>query len=115
MFVIAGGLGASVLPRLALADPIPGTVTRPLHPPVARELGYVLRREKVVDRGLRGDRGAGDVAVRLTGCGPELKCRPGMVPGRQPTEASSMLYHARRLPLILIALTIKIKVIRVTR
>jgi DNA-binding transcriptional LysR family regulator len=56
--VIAGGLGASVLPRLALADPIPGTVTRPLHPPVARELGYVLRREKVVDRGLRAVIGA---------------------------------------------------------
>jgi DNA-binding transcriptional LysR family regulator len=51
--VIAGGLGASVLPRLALADPIPGTVTRQLYPAVARELGYVLRREKVVDRGLR--------------------------------------------------------------
>ena len=51
--VIAGGLGASVLPRLALADPIPGTLMRPLHPAVARELGYVLRREKVVDRGLR--------------------------------------------------------------
>jgi DNA-binding transcriptional LysR family regulator len=51
--VIAGGLGASVLPRLALADPIPGTVMRPLYPVVARELGYVLRREKVVDRGLR--------------------------------------------------------------
>jgi len=51
--VIAGGLCASVLPQLALAKPIPGTVTRQLHPTVARELGYVLRREKVVDRGLR--------------------------------------------------------------
>jgi DNA-binding transcriptional LysR family regulator len=51
--VIAGGLGASVLPRLALTGPIPGTVTRQLYPPLARELGYVLRREKVVDRGLR--------------------------------------------------------------
>jgi DNA-binding transcriptional LysR family regulator len=51
--VIAGGLGASVLPRLALTHPIPGTVTRQLYPAVARELGYVLRREKVVDRGLR--------------------------------------------------------------
>jgi DNA-binding transcriptional LysR family regulator len=51
--VIAGGLGASILPRLALADPIPGTVTRQLQPVVARDLGYVLRREKVVDRGLR--------------------------------------------------------------
>ena len=51
--VLAGGLGASVLPRLALADPIPGTVTRELRPAVTRDLGYVLRREKVVDRGLR--------------------------------------------------------------
>jgi DNA-binding transcriptional LysR family regulator len=51
--VVAGGLGASVLPRLALAEPLEGTVTRQLQPAVARELGYVLRREKVVDRGLR--------------------------------------------------------------
>ncbi|HEX5327783.1 MAG TPA: LysR family transcriptional regulator [Acetobacteraceae bacterium] len=51
--VVAGGLGASVLPQLALADPVPGTVTRPLHPALTRKLGYVLRREKVVDRGLR--------------------------------------------------------------
>jgi DNA-binding transcriptional LysR family regulator len=51
--VIAGGLGASILPRLALADPIPGTVTRQLQPAIERDLGYVLRREKVVDRGLR--------------------------------------------------------------
>ncbi len=51
--VVASGLGASVLPRLALAEPVAGTVMRQLHPAVARDLGYVLRREKTVDRGLR--------------------------------------------------------------
>lgn len=51
--VVASGLGASVLPRLALTEPVAGCVTRQLHPAVARDLGYVLRREKTVDRGLR--------------------------------------------------------------
>ena len=51
--VVAGGLGVSVLPQLALPEPLPGTVTRPLQPALRRELSYVLRREKIMDRGMR--------------------------------------------------------------
>lgn len=51
--LVAGGLGASVIPRLALAEPVAGTVTRPLRPALVRQLGLVLRRGKVMDRGLR--------------------------------------------------------------
>lgn len=51
--LVAGGLGASVMPRLALAQPPPGTVVRSLRPALTRQLGVVLRREKVMDRGLR--------------------------------------------------------------
>ena len=51
--LVAGGLGASVIPRLALAEPVAGTVTRTLRPALVRQLGLVLRRGKVMDRGLR--------------------------------------------------------------
>lgn len=51
--LVASGLGASVMPKLALASPVLGTVTRRLRPALARELGIVQRREKVLDRGLR--------------------------------------------------------------
>lgn len=51
--LVGSGLGAAVLPALALRDPVPGAVTRALRPAAVRELGYVLRREKVRDRGLR--------------------------------------------------------------
>jgi len=51
--LVGGGLGASILPRLALGTAIPGTVVRPLRPALARQLAIVLRRTKVVDRGLR--------------------------------------------------------------
>jgi DNA-binding transcriptional LysR family regulator len=51
--LVSGGLGASVMPRLALASLPDGTVTRRLRPVASRELGIVLRREKVLDRGLR--------------------------------------------------------------
>jgi DNA-binding transcriptional LysR family regulator len=51
--LVGGGLGASVLPALALPQPVPATVVRPLNPPAWRELGIVLRREKVMDRSLR--------------------------------------------------------------
>lgn len=51
--LVGSGLGASVLPRLALRDAMPGTEVRPLRPAMARDLGLVLRREKVLDRGLR--------------------------------------------------------------
>jgi len=51
--LVGSGLGASVLPSLALADSIPGAERRPLRPAVSRGLGLVLRKEKVRDRGLR--------------------------------------------------------------
>jgi len=51
--LVSGGLGASVMPGLALASLPDGTVTRRLRPAASRELGIVLRREKVLDRGLR--------------------------------------------------------------
>lgn len=51
--LVSGGLGASIMPGLALASPPAGTVTKRLRPQVVRQLGMVLRREKVLDRGLR--------------------------------------------------------------
>jgi DNA-binding transcriptional LysR family regulator len=51
--LVGSGLGASILPELALRAPVPGAVTRRLRPVVARNLGYVLRREKVLNRGLQ--------------------------------------------------------------
>jgi DNA-binding transcriptional LysR family regulator len=51
--LVGSGLGASVLPRMALEQPVPGAVARELRPPVERGLALVLRRAKVVDAGLR--------------------------------------------------------------
>ncbi|HEV2676688.1 MAG TPA: LysR family transcriptional regulator [Aliidongia sp.] len=51
--LVGSGLGASVMPQLALPDPVPGTVVRPLAPAVSRDLGYVMRSAKMLDRGLR--------------------------------------------------------------
>jgi DNA-binding transcriptional LysR family regulator len=51
--LVSGGLGASIMPAMALATRPPGTVTRRLRPSIERQLGIVLRREKVLDRGLR--------------------------------------------------------------
>ncbi|HTI79074.1 MAG TPA: LysR family transcriptional regulator [Acetobacteraceae bacterium] len=51
--LVSGGLGASIMPAMALATQLPGTVTRRLRPTIERGLGIVLRREKVLDRGLR--------------------------------------------------------------
>lgn len=51
--LVGGGAGASVLPMLALPAPVPGAMIRPLRPAARRELAIVLRREKIVDRGLR--------------------------------------------------------------
>jgi len=51
--LVGSGLGASVMPQLALPEPVAGTVVRPLAPPVWRDLGYVLRRTQLLDRGLR--------------------------------------------------------------
>ncbi|MCO6416097.1 LysR family transcriptional regulator [Siccirubricoccus sp. KC 17139] len=50
--LVAGGRGCSVLPALALGGDVAGAVVRPLRPALARQLAVVLRKEKVVDRGL---------------------------------------------------------------
>jgi DNA-binding transcriptional LysR family regulator len=52
--LVSGGLGASIMPTMALSVQPPGTVMRRLRPTIERQLGIVLRREKVLDRGLRG-------------------------------------------------------------
>ena len=51
--LVSSGLGASIMPGLALSNPVPGTATRALRPALNRQLGIVLRREKLLDRGLR--------------------------------------------------------------
>jgi DNA-binding transcriptional LysR family regulator len=51
--LVSSGLGASVLPRLALEQDVPGTLRRPLRPTAARELGLVMRKDKIRDRGLQ--------------------------------------------------------------
>jgi len=51
--LVSGGLGASIVPAMALATQPPATVIRRLRPTIERQLGIVLRREKVLDRGLR--------------------------------------------------------------
>ncbi|WP_149536645.1 LysR family transcriptional regulator [Siccirubricoccus phaeus] len=50
--LVAGGRGCSVLPALALGSDVAGAVVRPLRPALSRQLAVVLRKEKVVDRGL---------------------------------------------------------------
>ena len=51
--LVAGGLGASIVPLMSVTTPVPGAVTRRLRPGLTRHLALVLRREKVIDRGLR--------------------------------------------------------------
>ncbi len=51
--LVGSGLGASVLPRLALEADVPGTQRRPLRPAAARELGLVMRKDKIRDRGMQ--------------------------------------------------------------
>jgi DNA-binding transcriptional LysR family regulator len=51
--LVAGGLGASIVPRMSLPGPVAGTATRRLRPGLVRHLALVLRREKVIDRGMR--------------------------------------------------------------
>jgi DNA-binding transcriptional LysR family regulator len=51
--LVSSGLGASVLPRLALEQDVPGTERRPLRPATARELGLVIRKDKIRDRGMQ--------------------------------------------------------------
>jgi DNA-binding transcriptional LysR family regulator len=53
--LVAAGLGSTVLPESALGDASASArfVTRPLSPPLRRELAIVLRRDKALVRGLR--------------------------------------------------------------
>ena len=56
--LVASGLGASILPKLALKElalkeVARATLVRPLRPALTRDLAYVLRKDKVIDRGLR--------------------------------------------------------------
>ncbi|HEY1546021.1 MAG TPA: LysR family transcriptional regulator [Xanthobacteraceae bacterium] len=51
--LVASGLGASVLPKLSLTQVARSTVVCPLRPALVRELAYVMRKDKVIDRGLR--------------------------------------------------------------
>jgi DNA-binding transcriptional LysR family regulator len=51
--LVSGGLGASIVPRLALRDPVAGAVARRPRPALTRQLALVARREKVIDHGLR--------------------------------------------------------------
>ena len=50
--LVGGGLGASVVPRMSLTQPVANTVTRRLRPALVRHLALVVRREKVIDRGM---------------------------------------------------------------
>jgi len=51
--LVASGLGASILPKVSLEETARSAVVRPLRPALTRELVYVLRKDKVLDRGLR--------------------------------------------------------------
>lgn len=52
--LVGAGLGAAILPALALGPQVTGAVAvRPLSPPLARRLGLVLRRDKSLDPALR--------------------------------------------------------------
>jgi DNA-binding transcriptional LysR family regulator len=51
--LVASGLGASIVPRLAMTEAVPGAALRRLRPALTRHLALVVRREKVLDRGLR--------------------------------------------------------------
>ena len=69
--LVGSGLGASVLPLLALEQEVPGAVVRPLRPPLARGLALVVRRTKLVDPGLRAMMAAladGDVPLAAEPC-----------------------------------------------
>jgi DNA-binding transcriptional LysR family regulator len=53
--LVGAGLGCTVLPRLAVigSGARDGLAIRPLSPPLHRQLGIVLRRDKPLDRSLR--------------------------------------------------------------
>ena len=47
------GLGATILPQSAVASPASGMTLRSLRPALTRSLAVVMRRDKLLDRGLR--------------------------------------------------------------
>lgn len=51
--LVGSGLGASVLPQMALGGGVAGATVLALRPAVARELGVVMRADKLLDGGLR--------------------------------------------------------------
>jgi DNA-binding transcriptional LysR family regulator len=53
--LVGAGLGCGLLPELAVArkESAAGLPVRPLNPPLYRQIGLVLRRDKVPDRALR--------------------------------------------------------------
>lgn len=51
--LVASGLGASIPPERAPREVPAGAIARPPRPRLSRALGYVLRREAVMARGLR--------------------------------------------------------------
>ena len=51
--LVGAGLGCGVLPGMAVPAGERGLAVRPLDPPLSRQLGLVLRRDKVLHRGLR--------------------------------------------------------------
>lgn len=50
--LVSSGRGCSVLPALALGDGVAGAEILPLRPQLSRQLAVVLRKEKIIDRGL---------------------------------------------------------------
>jgi DNA-binding transcriptional LysR family regulator len=51
--IAESGLGATILPQSAVASTAPGMALRPLRPALTRCLAVVMRRDKLLDRGLR--------------------------------------------------------------
>jgi DNA-binding transcriptional LysR family regulator len=50
--VVSLGLGMSIVPDIAVAQPIPNMVVRPLKPPISCTLALIERRDKPHDRAL---------------------------------------------------------------
>ena len=51
--LVGAGLGAAIVPKLALSKPTPGTSAHSLNPALSRTVGYVVREDKIMDRGFR--------------------------------------------------------------
>jgi DNA-binding transcriptional LysR family regulator len=51
--LVGAGLGAAIIPKLALSTPTPGTLAHSLNPVLSRNVGYVVRDDKIMDRGFR--------------------------------------------------------------